>query len=226
MTNRKLNTILLLFAVSFWVNGCTMFLTEMKIKELYENPNIDSYDVKKVALLPMENDADSLKGTYYSTNHFFNILENDFPDLDMSDIDKIRQYDCSFIKEQLALLRSQKRINLEKFYSTELGEVLKETNYDAILVGEINDTSHAYTVAFYPEEKRVGLAKSTRCEIVYYLVSLIDGKILWKIRSRGENITYEDSREYPPIDTAISYAIDNMIEHLPKRIFSASFTTD
>ena len=41
-----------------------------KIISLYESPNIDSYKIRSVVLLPMIPDDTTDAGTFYSTNHF------------------------------------------------------------------------------------------------------------------------------------------------------------
>ena len=94
-----------------------------------------------------------------------------------------------------------------------------EDGYDAVLIGTI-DSIHISPGVSLGSYSKYGWR--TFCKFTYYLMSLKDGKILWKADVNGEEIWETKNfyiNEIPPVDAAISNGIDIMIDVLPKGIF-------
>ena len=60
-------------------------------------------------------------------------------------------------------------------------------------------------------------ATLTSCQFTYYLISLKDGRVLWKANILGEEGYYLLDREeiFAPLDYAISNGIDKVIDKIP-----------
>ena len=189
------------------------------IADCYENPEISSYQVKKIALLPILPDDTTNIGAFYATNHLYNILDEQDTSLILADIDWVREFDCSFVDKQIDNISRTSQFDIDSFYNSKIGYDLIEDGYDAVLMGTI-DSIHISPGTFIGSHTMFGWR--TFCKFTYYLMSLKDGKILWKADVNGEEIWETKNfylKEIPPVDAAISNGIDIMIDVLPKGIF-------
>lgn len=191
-----------------------------EIKEFYIAPNFKNYKINTVALLPMAYDNTSYYGTFYSTNYFYNRLE-EINTYNLVDIDKISSSDSSTIAAQLISIRDSQRIDLDSFFVTPLGHFLKSQNCDAIIIGNVTDYSN-----YYYTDTQVGLFSTLNLVTVanfnYFMVSLEDGSVLWGANVDGKIVNKERVRSsynivvYPPLDYSISYGIDVLLKKLEK----------
>ena len=204
--------------------SCKHFPDSTEIIKYYENPEIAAYQVKKIALLPILPDDSTNYGAYFSTNHFYNILDEQYPSLILADIDWVREFDCSFIDYQIGMIRSTSQFDLETFYKSEIGYDLIEDDYDAVIIGTIDSLANSSGIFMraYNNYAPV-LGWQTFCRFTYYIVSLKDGRILWKAIVNGDEIFQMENfyiKEFPPLDYAITDGIDRMIAALPKEVFN------
>ncbi len=198
------------FLLSF--NSCRNIPPMNQILNLYMSPKIGEYMIQKVALLPMAQDDTTDSGTFYSTNHFFNELRRNYPNMEfvVPPIDVANEYDTlilSFIND----VEKLKKLDLKLFFDSQVGYSVGEENLDAILIGRI-DTCETKTGLVSG-----GFAFVTSCEFRYYLISLVDGRVLWKanILGEGDYPVVKHGLSYPPLDYAISNGIDKIITSLP-----------
>ena len=183
-----------------------------EILHLYKSPKIDSYHFQKVALLPMVQDDTTHNGTFYSTNHFLNVLERKFPNktffIPSPGESGIAD---SLIPSLIESIEKLKKLDLKDIYNSELAYSIEEENPDAILIGTFSKFTlgKGYSMRFR--------ATITSCEITYYLISLKDGRVLWKAHALGEEGYYllQNDEIYPPLDYSISNGIDKMVEVIP-----------
>ncbi len=208
---------------SICLTACNNSFISSDVKGIYLSPKISSYKIEAIALLPILPDDSTDYGAYYSTNHFFNILERKYPSLIIADIDWVRNFDCSFIDKQTNFIKIKKRLDLQSFYDTDLGYNIIEENYDAVLLGMIDSTYNSYGIYLGISEDYFPVRGwMTSCKFTYYLVSLIDGRILWRATVSGEDACKMENyfiKEFPPVDYAISNGIDRMVDYLPTEIF-------
>jgi hypothetical protein len=163
--------------------------------------------------MPMVWDDTTDEGTFYSTNHFINKIYTLREGIELADIDSLRKFNCDTIITMFNKIGDKQEINLDSIYSTKVKRNIYEDNCDAILVGTID-------TAWYHE--RTGISNlsewaSTDCKFNYYMFSLRDGKLLWRIRVRGSNDNYTslDDIYFPPLDVAISSGIDYFFDEFP-----------
>ncbi len=202
------------------LTSCRQANESNSIISYYENPIISSYQIEKIALLPILPDDSTNFGAYFSTNHFYNIIDERFPSIELADIDWVREFDCSFVDKQIDAINTTKRFDIETFYSSQPGYYLMEDGYDAVLIGAIDSIQHS--IGIFIGNSFPARGWLTFCNFTYFLVSLKDGRILWKANVNGEESNIMDNyfiKEFPPLDYAISNGIDRMINVLPRGIF-------
>lgn len=192
------------------------------IKKIYTNKKISSYGVKSIAVLPVSPDDSTDSGTYFSTNHLYNILYDDYSSIELADIDWVRSFDNSMLKKEVEKIKIIKRFDIDSFYTTDLGYNLIEEGYDAAIMGKVDTVDNYY--GFYLELNNGSLTRGwiTSCTFTYYLVSLKNGIVLWSAECKSEAFNYMSNfliKNYPPVDNAISNGIDKMVEVLPEGIF-------
>jgi hypothetical protein len=183
-----------------------------EILHLYKSPKIDSYTFQKVALVPMMQDDSTDNGTFYSTNHFLNVLERKFPSMIffIPSLGELGMVD-SLIPSLIESIEKLKRLDLKNIYNSELAYSIEEENPDAILIGNFSKFTQGKGFSWRYR------ATLTSCEIAYYLISLKDGRVLWKADALGEEGYYllQNDEIYPPLDNAISNGIDKIVEVIP-----------
>ena len=196
-----------------FLNSCKNVTPTNQILSLYISPKISAYMIQKVALLPMAQDDTTDSGTFYSTNHFFNELQKNYSDIKfvVPDLNESNGYD-TLIPNFIESIEKLKRLDLKSFFNTDIGASVDEENPDAILIGKIDRTipKSGFIRRYY--------ANVVSCEFRYYLISLVDGRVLWKADVLGEAGYYIFQQEvdlYPPIDNAISNGIDKIVTSLP-----------
>lgn len=197
-----------------FLNSCRDLGPESKILDLYTSPKINEYTIHRVALLPMAQDDTTDSGTFYSTNHFFNELQKNYSDMKfvIPELDESNGYD-TLIPNFIESIEKLKRLDLKSFFNTDIGTSVDEENPDAILIGKVDNITPkaGYIFRYY------AFASVVSCEFRYYLISLVDGRVLWKADVVGEEgfLAYQPGGVYPPLDYAISNGIDKIITNLP-----------
>jgi hypothetical protein len=189
------------------------------ILHLYTSPKFSNYKLDKIGLLPMVRDDTTSVGTFYSTNYFFKLLKLSFPKkkFEMIEISHLTDYDSLLIPNLIDSIESSKHMDLGKFYSYDLDTLLNNKNVDAVLIGSINDKDNLFGSSYDVRYRSFLFAYSTECEFSYYLISMRDGRVLWKADVIGtESYYYERVQAiFPPLDAAISKGIDAIIPKLP-----------
>lgn len=206
----------------FSVVQCDEVKEGCEVAEFYLNPAYSNYKVETVALLPMAYDDTTNVGTFYSTNYFYNRLVNEYDSFKLIDIDKILASDSIIIDNLLLTIRDSLRINVDTFYTTDLGKFLKYNNCDAIIIGNVFEYLQYESV---PNRfKWLYTQRETKVNFNYFMVSLHDGSILWAANVNGlSKYLYEfvfppQPMTYPPLDEALSNGIDALIIKLRKEI--------
>jgi hypothetical protein len=208
-------TIVISIAVFSFVS-CKRAIDSNRVVDFFRNPDYDKYKIENIALLPMENDDTTSTGTFYSTNYFFNRLL-EIPSISIVDIDKIVSTDFISISEQMKVLETNSKLDLDQFLNSDLGNWLNRNNCDVIILGDITNFK-MYYYTWYSAAYSYMIAKVTVCNFKYYQVSLKDGAILWKANVDGEATYLEQlsgsDDAYPPLDEAISNGIELLLEKL------------
>ncbi len=205
----------------FSVVQCDEVEEGCQVLEFYRSPNYSSYKIENVALLPMLNDDTTDNGTFYSTNHFYNSLE-EYNTFKLVDIDKISASDSNSIDNLLISIRDSLKINVDSFYTTDLGKFLKHTNCDVIILGNIYEYEHYNSTTM--KYGRLYLENITRSNFNYFMISLLDGSVLWAANVDGKSrYVFEVSNPnqnnpFPPLDVAISNGIDALLLKLRDEI--------
>lgn len=211
--NFRIIILLPLFLIS--LISCKRAIDSNRVVDFFRNPNYGKYKIENISLLPMVNDDTTSTGTYYSTNYFFNRLV-EIPSIKTVDIDKIILSDSAAIADQLKSIIVNKKFDLNLFLKSDLGIWLNENNCDAVILGYVKDFK-MYYYTWYNNDNRFMITTVTVCNFNYYMVSMIDGSILWEANIDGE-ATYMDrlpiSPDYPPLDEAISSGIEYLLEKL------------
>jgi hypothetical protein len=130
----------------------------------------------------MLNDDTTDNGTFYSTNQFYNRL-GEFNNFKLVDIDKISAADSITIDSLLISIREKQEINVDLFYTTDLGIYLKHNNCDAIIIGNVYEYEHNNSTTF--RHGRMYLDNITRSNFNYFMISLLDGSVLWAANVNG-----------------------------------------
>jgi len=197
-----------------------------EVEEFYLNPEYSNYKIETLALLPMAYDDTTDSGTFYSTNHFYNRLSKEYDSFKLIDIDKIVASDSIIIDNLLLTIRDSLRINVDTFYTTDLGKFLKYNNCDAIIIGNVFEYFNYESI---PNRYRwLNTTKETKASFNYFMISLLDGSVLWAANVNGlSKYEYElvfppQPMLYPPLDEAISNGIDALLIKLRKEIILES----
>ncbi|MBA4405724.1 hypothetical protein C0389_00460 [bacterium] len=188
-----------------------------EIISIYQSPKIESYKIRSVSLLPMVPDDTTDNGTFYSTNHFINLLEKEHPAIKfvVSDIDTAISNDSSAISKVIYSIEKKRRLDLKRFSNSELGYDVLSDSTDAMLIGIIDSCKkkNGNIITGYQFGKR----RIISCNFAYYLISLKDGRVLWKAEVVGEEgYMYSSAAElFPPLDNAISNGMDLIVKKIP-----------
>ena len=184
-----------------------------QIFDVYTNPKLSSYNIHKIALLPMVWDDTTEEGTFYSTNHFINKIYNEREGIELADIDSLRKLNCDTVVTMFDKIGDRNEINLDSIFASPIGSYLNYERCDAILVGTIDSAwvHERNTVSDHSEWA------SMYCRFNYYLFSLRDGNLLWRIRVQGSDDNYVslDNAVFPPLDESISSGIDFFFDLFP-----------
>jgi hypothetical protein len=216
----KFINVLFLIEIIFLLSSCIYFERPPRIDNVFVSKHISSYDVESIAVLPIIPDDSSNTGAYFATNHLFDILYNNYPSIDITDLQWVRKFDNSIVDKEIQSLKTANRFDMEEFEKSELGSNIIAEEYDAVIIGAIDSTDSTSGIFLAPDGSvRVW---RTYCSFEYFLVSLKDGRILWATTCEGEVYNQMDNffkKVYPPVDMAISNGIDKMAETFPKEIF-------
>ncbi len=206
------------------LSGCDELLDRVIIPRnvvlsMYQSPKIDQYKINSIALLPMAPDDTTDRGTFFATNHFLNSLKQKFPNtkFEVPLVDSIIAFDSLAIVKIIDSIEKLRRLDLKYFFNTDIGNVVEENTADAMLIGTINKIVNKRGFSsgrgiFKPVD-----ATLTSCQFTYYLISLKDGRVLWKAKILGEEGYYLLDKEeiFAPLDYAISNGIDKVIDRIP-----------
>jgi len=215
-----LNWLFLIFTLS----GCNELLDKIivprsAVLSIYQSPKFDNYKIKTIALIPMSPDDTTDQGTFYSTNHFLNKLKEKFHNIlfTIPKVDSIMAFDSLAIDKIIDSIEKLRRLDLKYFFDSDLGNSVDEYASDAMLIGMINKI--IYKKGYSPGR---GVFKPmdatlTSCQFTYYLISLKDGRVLWKAQLLGEEGYSLNNKNiiYPPLDYAVSNGIDIVIDKIP-----------
>jgi hypothetical protein len=157
-------------------------------------------------------------GAFYATNHFINSLEKRFPKIKfvIANIDTAIASDSMAITWNIESIEKIKKLDLRKFCRSELGYDVQKDSADAMIIGKID--SCAWRAGLTITGFRVYKSRILSCYFTYYLISLKDGRVLWKASTLGEEgyTSYFGAEEiYPPLDYALSNGIDLLIFEIP-----------
>ena len=206
------------------LSGCDELLDRVIIPRnvvlsMYQSPKIDQYKINSIALLPMAPDDTTDRGTFFATNHFLNSLKQKFPNtkFEVPLVDSIIAFDSLAVVKIIDSIEKLRRLDLKYFFDTDIGNAVEENTADAMLIGTINKIVNKRGFSsgrgiFKPVD-----ATLTSCQFTYYLISLKDGRVLWKAKILGEEGYYLLDKEeiFAPLDYAISNGIDKVIDRIP-----------
>ena len=204
--------------------GCVEMTTlDSRILSLYRNRNFPDYNIKKIALIPMANDDTTDTGTFYSTSHFLDLLNESFAGVqaEVPQVDSLIRADTSLIPHLFESIRKNRKLDLLNPGSERLIDSLSNAEYDAMIIGSINSYKDAKEFVIQAGNRllfKATAALTTSCDFTYFMISLKDGSILWGARILGIDANYDNDeymRDYPPLDSSISNGIDVMINTLP-----------
>lgn len=188
-----------------------------KIIALYTSPQINSYKIRSVALLPMMPDDTTDVGTFYSTNHFINSLEEEYPNIKIyiPDIDSAIAIDSLAITNVIYSIEEKKKLDLKIFSNSSLAYDVMKDSTDAMIIGMIDSciTKQGSMIL----DSYINKTRIISCCFTYYLISLEDGRVLWRAKVQGEAgyIYYGSQELYPPLDYALSEGINLLIKKIP-----------
>ncbi|MCX6173897.1 MAG: hypothetical protein NTZ27_03985 [Ignavibacteriales bacterium] len=227
MNYRKITGLLLLLStLSFIIffSACNELLDRIvwprnQILSVYESPKLNLYKIRSIALLPMAPDDTTDNGTFFATNHFLNSLKQNFPNTKfiIPLVDSILTSDTLVISKIIDSIEKLRRLDLKYFFDTDIGYAVDEDSTDAMIIGVINKVvkKKGYTSS----RTHYGIQPATliSCQFTYYLISLKDGRVLWKSQVLGEEGYSLNSKNitYPPLDYAVSNGIDKLINIIP-----------
>jgi hypothetical protein len=218
--------IIILTTLVLSIDGCVELssFVSSKVLNIYRDPDAEDYQIKRIALIPMANDDTTDTGTFYSTSHFLNLLnDSSFADLkcEIPDVDSLIRSDTALVKNLIESIGKKHKFDFNDSAVVKLRSFLEGGDYDAVIIGKINrwdrgrkyytDLDKLLRFKFYP-------ALTTSCDFTYFMVSLRDGSIVWVAWTLGAAGNYdfdEYMRDYPPLDEAISNGIDMMINTIP-----------
>ncbi len=185
----------------------------------YKSPKIDEYKIHSVALLPMAPDDTTDNGTFFATNHFLNSLKQKFPNTKFTVplVDSIMASDSLTIVKVIDSIEKLRRLDLKYFFDTDIGYAVDEESTDAMIIGRIEKVTKKKGFTASRIYSWYQTATLISCQFTYYLISLKDGRVLWKAQVSGEegySLTGKNIL-YPPLDYAVSNGIDKMIDKIP-----------
>ncbi len=226
ITSNRISSVSFLFSLFLIISflGCSELLDRVIIPRnvvlsIYRSPKLDQYKINSVTLLPMAPDDTTDHGTFFATNHFLNSLKQKFPNtkFEVPPVDSIMAFDSLAIVKIIDSIEKLRRLDLKYFFDTDLGYAVEENYADAMLIGTINKIVNKKGFSsgrgiFKPID-----ATLTSCQFTYYLISLKDGRVLWKAQILGEEGYYllGKEEEFAPLDYAISNGIDKVIDKIP-----------
>lgn len=227
MNYRKITGLLLLLStLSFIIffSACSELLDRIvwpknQVLSVYESPKLNLYKIRSVTLLPIVPDDTTDNGTFFATNHFLNSLKQKFPNTKFAVplVDSIMAFDSLAISKIIDSIEKLRRLDLKYFFDTDISYTVDEESTDAMIIGMINKVikKKGYT----PSRIHYGIQPATliSCQFTYYLISLKDGRVLWKAHVLGEEGYSLNSSDiiYPPLDYAVSNGIDKIIDIIP-----------
>ena len=188
------------------------------ITYIYQSPKYSQYNLSKIAIAPMMNDDTTEVGTLYSTNHFINALEKKYKKLKFFIPDTKNTGDPDSLVFWIAQsIEEKKHLDLNDFYATDLGDAIRKGNADAVFIGVVDLVDYKNGAAYNSRAREFSKTTITSCYFTYYLISLKDGRVLFKISALGEEgfYVYSGDDVYPELDYAISNGMDQIIEKLP-----------
>jgi hypothetical protein len=216
----KFVNVLFLLGIIFLLSSCINIERPPRVDNVFVSKHISSYDVESIAILPIIPDDSSDTGGYFATNHLFDILYDNYPSIDITDLQWVRKFDNSIVDKEIQSLKTTHRFDMSEFEKSELGSSIIAEEYDAVLIGAI-DSTDSTTGIFLAPDGSVRVWR-TFCAFEYLLVSLKDGRVLWATTCEGEAYNQMDNyfkKVYPLVDMAISNGIDEMVLTFPKEIF-------
>ena len=220
----KIKYIYFLISLFFLLTSCDELLNraiipKSEILSIYISPKIDQYKINSVALLPMAPDDTTDSGTFFATNHFFNSLKKKFPNTKFAVplVDSVLAYDSLAIATIIDSVEKLRRLDLKYFFGSDIGYTLKENDADAVLIGMINEIIYKKGYKSGKVIYQTIYATLTSCQFTYYLISLKDGRVLWKANIIGEEGYYlsGNDEKFVPLDYSISNGIDKIIDIIP-----------
>ena len=227
MNFRKITGLLLLLSTLgfiIFLSACNELLERIvwqksQVLSVYESPKLNLYKIRSVALLPMVPDDTTDNGTFYSTNHFLNSLKQKFPNTKfvIPSVDSLISSDSLAIFKIIDSIEKLRRLDLKYFFDTDIGYTIDGDSTDAMIIGMINKVINKK--GYTPSRTHYGIQPATliSCQFTYYLISLKDGRVLWKAQVFGVEGYSLNSSDiiYPPLDYAISNGIDKVIDIVP-----------
>ena len=227
MNHRKITGLLLLLSTLLFIilfSACDELLggiirPKNQVISLYESPKLNLYKIRSVILLPMVPDDTTDSGTFFATNHFLSSLKQNFPEtkFDVPVVDSILASDTLAVSKIIDSIEKLRRLDLNYFFDTDIGYAVDEDSTDAVIIGIVNKVTKK--LGFTPSKIYYWnqLATLTSCDFTYYLVSLKDGRVLWRAHVLGEGGYSLDGPDiiYPPLDYAVSNGIDKIIDIIP-----------
>ncbi|GEM_PF-1224611 len=185
----------------------------------YKSPKIDEYKIRSIALLPMVPDDSTDNGTFFATNHFFNSLKQKFTNIKFTVplVDSIITSDSLAIVKVIDSIEKLRRLDLKYFFDGDIGYAVDKEPTDAIIIGKINKVTKKKGFTASRIYYWYQTATLISCQFTYYLISLKDGRVLWKAQVSGEEGYSLNSTDiiYPPLDYAVSNGIDKIIDLIP-----------
>lgn len=212
------------FVLILFITSCIHIEKGPIIKNVFVSKDIASYKIESLAVLPLMPDDSSNIGAYFATNFLYNIFYDDYPNVDIADLDWIRKFDNSIVDEEIQSLKAMKRFDLKIFENSDLGRNIIYEEYDAVLIGNIENIKYTEGLVFGTDA--ILRAWVTSCSFRYYIISLNDARVLWAASCQSDSYNYLDNyllREYPPVDKAITNGLDEIVLTIPNEILFTNY---
>jgi hypothetical protein len=213
-----------LYTLTIILQSCNL-LEEFKFPvQSFTSKYISSYRLKRIAVLPVIPDTKDSAGAYYATNYFTDLLTDCYPAIQVAEVDDVRKSEISFIPDMVKDIKQFRIMDYKNFGNTDIGEALKKWNCDAIFVGTIDSVKYESGWVNTFDYKGLLKGRKTNCYFRYFLISLKDGRVLWKVSVRGTEVFYgkrksDDGSFCPPLSVAMSNGIELISDELPGEIF-------
>jgi hypothetical protein len=91
---------LFLIGILFLLSSCINFEKPPRVDNIFVSKYISSYEVKSIAILPILPDDSTYTGGYFATNHLFDILYKNYPEIDITDLQWVRKFNNSIIDKK------------------------------------------------------------------------------------------------------------------------------